>query len=56
MERWRNDVQHRLSQREGRERLFESYSITVCSQLRSYTMDGRAGAPADSNEYFRTEA
>ena len=56
VERWRNDVQHRLSQREGRERLFESYSITVCSQLRSYTMDRRAGAPADSNEYFRTEA
>ena len=29
VERWRNNVEHRMSQQEGRERLFESYKITV---------------------------
>ena len=31
VERWRNVMQHRMSQKEGREKLFESYKITVCS-------------------------
>lgn len=52
VERWRNTVEHRMSQQEGRERLFESYKITVCSAIREYTDTGRAEAPADSNEYF----
>ena len=37
VERWRNVMQHRMSQKEGREKLFESYKITVCSEIRSYT-------------------
>ena len=52
VERWRNVVQHRMSQKEGREKLFESYKITVCTEIRSYTDSDRAQAPQDSNTYF----
>ena len=52
VERWRNVMQHRMSQKEGREKLFESYKITVCSEIRSYTDTDRAQAPQDSNQYF----
>ena len=52
VERWRNIMQHRMSQKEGREKLFESYKITVCSEIRSYTETERTQAPADSNEYL----
>ena len=55
VERWRNVVQHRMSQKEGREKLFESYKITVCSEIRSYTDTDRAQAPQDSNQYFSVE-
>lgn len=52
VERWRNTVEHRMSQQKGREELFESYKITVCSALREYTDTDRAEAPKDSNAYF----
>ena len=52
VEKWRNVMQRRMSQKEGREKLFESYKITVCSVLRAYTDKDRAEAPADSNEFF----
>ena len=52
VERWRNMIQHRMSQQEGREKLFESYKITVCSEIRSYSDMDRAEAPQDSNKYF----
>ena len=52
VERWRNVMQHRMSQKEGREKLFESYKITVCSELRSYTDTDREQAPQDSNIFF----
>ena len=55
VERWRNVMQHRMSQREGRENLFESYQITVCSEIRSYTDTDRAQAPQDSQQYFERE-
>lgn len=55
VERWRNVMQHRMSQKEGREKLFESYRITVCSEIRSYTDTERTQAPQDSNQYFHTE-
>ena len=55
VERWRNVMQHRMSQREGRENLFESYQITVCSEIRSYTDTDRAQAPRDSQQYFERE-
>lgn len=50
--RWRNLVEHRMCQREGREKLFESYSITVCSAVRAYSSTDREEAPADSNRAF----
>lgn len=52
VERWRNVVEHRMSQKEGREKLFESYKITVCSVLREYTDIDRKEAPKDSNRYM----
>ena len=55
VERWRNMVEHRMSQQEGREKLFESYRITVCSAIRSYTDQDRKEAPSDSNEFFSLE-
>lgn len=50
--RWRNVVEHRMSQKEGREKLFESYKITVCSEIRAYTNTEREQAPEDSNTFF----
>ena len=55
VERWRNVMQHRMSRKEGREKLFESYKITVCSEIRSYTDTERAQAPQDSDRYFELE-
>ena len=47
--RWRNVMEHRMSQKEGRERLFESYKITVCKAIREYSDKDRREVPADSN-------
>lgn len=55
VERWRNVMEHRMSQKEGREKLFESYKITVCSEIRSYTETERTQAPPDSNGYLGVE-
>lgn len=52
VERWRNVIEHRMSQKEGKENLFESYKITVCSALREYSDTERSQAPEDSNKYF----
>lgn len=50
--KWRNLIEHRLSQRQGRDSVFESYTITVASKIRSYTNIDRKEAPKDSNEIF----
>lgn len=55
VERWRNVMQHRMSQKEGREKLFESYKITVCSTVREYTDKEREQAPKDSNQFFEVK-
>lgn len=52
VEKWRNTLAHRLSQRQGRESLFAGYTITVASKLRSYTATDRTEAPEDSNRFF----
>ena len=52
VEKWRNVAQHRISQRQGHEALFESYTITVASHIRSYTDGDREEAPEDSNAFF----
>ncbi len=52
VKRWRNTLQHRISQTEGKETLFASYKITVCEITREYTATERAEAPTDSNDYL----
>lgn len=53
VKKWRDELHHRMSQSEGRERLFESYRITVASVIREYDDSNRNEAPADSNEYLQ---
>lgn len=50
--RWRNEAGHRLCQKQGRESVFESYTISVASQIRSYSNIEREEAPKDSNSIF----
>lgn len=42
----------RMSQKHGRAEDFEDYKITVVSPVRSYTMENREEAPADSNSFW----
>ena len=51
--KWRNSLNYRLSQRQGHETLFDSYAITVASQLRSYARAERTEASTDSNEFLQ---
>ena len=46
--KWRNQTEHRMSQQQGRDSLFESYRITVTSKIRSYSNTDRSEAPEDS--------
>ncbi len=50
--KWRNNLEHRMSQKEGKNKLFESYNITICQSIREYTHIDRESAPSDSNEFF----
>ncbi len=52
---WRNNLEHRMSQAEGKNKLFESYNITVCQSIREYSHEDRENAPNDSNRYLREE-
>ena len=52
VEKWRNALQHRMSQRQGRDSLFEHYTLTVASKIRSYTPADRCEAPEDSEHFF----
>lgn len=52
VDEWRNQKEHRMSQQKGRDSIFESYTLTVASPLRSYTNQERQEAPADSNALF----
>ncbi len=49
--RWRNMAEHRMSQLEGKTKLFEHFKITVAQEVRSYSESAREAAPADSNAY-----
>lgn len=55
VDRWRNTIAHRISQKKGRSELFESYRITVAHAVRSYGDKEREEAPEDSNKYFLEE-
>ena len=50
--KWRNQIEHRASQQQGRDSIFESYTITVASKIRSYSNIDRTEAPKDSNKIF----
>lgn len=50
---WRNRMEHRGAQREGRARVFESYRLRVAHVVRDYGLDEREEAPEDSRGYHR---
>lgn len=52
LSRWRNLIKHRMSQMEGREKLFKDYTIRVAHVVRRYGMTDRLDAPEDSRKYF----
>ena len=52
VKKWRNREQHRISQRQGRDSIFENYTITVVSPIRTYSDWERIEAPEDSNMEF----
>ena len=53
LEKWRNFMDHRLSQQKGKNELFSSYRIRVCSVVRDYTESKRDEAPTDSNVFHK---
>ena len=50
--KWRNQREHHMGQQEGRNSIFESYTITVTSKVRSHSNIERREAPEDSNKVF----
>lgn len=52
VEKWRNSLNHRMSQRQGHDALFESYTITIASKIRQYTETDRTETPEDSKDFF----
>lgn len=53
IEKWRNQIAHRMCQKKGRVQGFIDYQITVVSPRRTYTLSNRKEAPKDSNEFFK---
>ena len=49
---WRNQINHRNSQKKGHDTLFEKYKISVATIIREYTMSDREQAPKDSNTFL----
>jgi len=45
--KWRNMIEHRTGQKNGKEHLFESYRIRVAKVVRDYTESDRDEAPSD---------
>lgn len=45
---WRNQEGHRRTQTQGRDVIFEDYTLNVVQVLRSYGMNDREQAPVDS--------
>ncbi|MCI5774558.1 MAG: hypothetical protein MR210_08355 [Erysipelotrichaceae bacterium] len=52
MAQWRNLLEHRQCQKQGRIADFGDYKITVIQPLRTYGMNERTKAPADSKAFF----
>ena len=49
IEKWRNNLEHRVAQKKGKEYLFHSYRIRVAEVLRDYSESDRNEALSDSN-------
>ena len=45
VQRWRENVQHREAQQQGRNSFFKDYRLRVASVIRDYGMSERAQAP-----------
>ncbi len=45
---WRNTVEHRAAQVQGRADVFRDYRLRIAGVMRDYGMQQRAQAPADS--------
>ncbi|WP_417460480.1 antibiotic biosynthesis monooxygenase family protein [Kordiimonas sp.] len=50
---WRNHMEHRAAQRDGRARVFEHYRLRVAHVMRDYGLNERLEAPDDSREIHR---
>ncbi|MGX5818759.1 antibiotic biosynthesis monooxygenase family protein [Chitinophaga lutea] len=48
---WRNLEEHRAAQRQGRDRVFEDYTLRIATVVRDYGMHRRAEAPDDSRSF-----
>ncbi len=48
---WRNQTQHRATQRAGRDHIFADYRLRVASVIRDYGMFERDEAPDDSRTH-----
>ena len=46
--KWRKLHKHREAQKKGRGGIFAAYRLRIAGVIRDYSMDARAGAPADS--------
>lgn len=51
---WRNEMEHRSAQQQGRDMLFESYRIRVAEVIRDYTQSERTDVPDDSKSHHGT--
>ena len=52
VDQWRQNLAHRLSQRQGHQELFTSYTLSVAQKIRQYTKEERSQAPQDSQEFL----
>ena len=52
---WRNQINHRGSQKKGYDTLFEKYRISLATVIREYTMNEREQAPKDSNVFLNVK-
>ena len=48
---WRNLELHRAAQQAGRDHLFRDYRLRVGEVIRDYSLEQRASAPADSQDF-----
>ncbi len=55
IEKWRNRMEHRDGQGEGKNTLFDSYRVRVAEIVRDYSKTDRKQAPTDSNKALTSQ-